>query len=322
LAANLPPVKHFHIVFTIPQCLHKLFYLNQGEAYDLLFKAAGQALMKCAANPQLMGAQAGAVCVLHTWGQTLVYHPHIHMIVPSGGLSEDEMEWIPSHKKFFLPVKILSNVFRGLLCRFLEQAVSTKAIKMPDDISGFKLVKSQCYAINWVVYCQKPFVVRKHYSVPWELYPRVVFPTTESSFENGKVTFMYKDYKTGKPRRSISLDADVFIRVLCNMFFLAGSTKSGTLAFLPMQHSNELALCIHLIARRHASQFGKDLRPWKYGKRLLARISSGVLNATMEDDFNAFLKIVWEQDNLTHKAFTGISNLKKGRVNPAWDWYA
>jgi len=98
LAANLPPVKHFHVVFTIPDCLNAIFYPNQGKAYCLLFKAAGQALMQCAANPKLIGAQAGAVGVLYTWGQTLVYHPHIHMIVPVGGLSEDQMEWI-SHLK-------------------------------------------------------------------------------------------------------------------------------------------------------------------------------------------------------------------------------
>ena len=84
LSANLPPVKHFHVVFTVPDCLNAMFYLNQGKAYDLLFKAAGQALMRCAANPNLRGAQAGAVGVLHTWGRTLVYHPHIHMIVVSG----------------------------------------------------------------------------------------------------------------------------------------------------------------------------------------------------------------------------------------------
>ncbi|MFA5514425.1 MAG: transposase zinc-binding domain-containing protein [Sphaerochaetaceae bacterium] len=95
LAANLPPVKHFHMVFTIPSILHHLFYLNQGKAYSLLFKAAGKALMQCAANPDFLGAQAGAVAILHTWGQTLTYHPHIHMIVPAGGLSEDLSEWIP-----------------------------------------------------------------------------------------------------------------------------------------------------------------------------------------------------------------------------------
>lgn len=214
LAANLPPVKHFHIVFTIPQCLHKLFFLNQGKTYNLLFRAAGQALMKCAADPKLMGVQAGAVCVLHTWGQTLVYHPHIHMIVPAGGLSEDQMEWIPSHKKFFLPVKILSNVFRGLLCQILEQAVTAGDINLPDGTPDFGLLKDQCYLKNWVVYCQKPFA-GPHSIIQYlgNYTHRVAISNQRiQSFENGKVTFGYKDYKSGAKQKSITLEADEFIR--------------------------------------------------------------------------------------------------------------
>jgi hypothetical protein len=214
LAANLPPVKHFHIVFTIPQCLHKLFFLNQGKTYNLLFRAAGQALMKCAADPKLMGVQAGAVCVLHTWGQTLVYHPHIHMIVPAGGLSEDQMEWIPSHKKFFLPVKILSNVFRGLLCQILEQAVTAGDINLPDGTPDFGLLKDQCYLKNWVVYCQKPFAGPQNIIQYLGNYTHRVAISNQriQSFENGKVTFGYKDYKSGAKQKSITLEADEFIR--------------------------------------------------------------------------------------------------------------
>lgn len=93
--------------------------------------------MQCAANPGFLGAQAGAVAILHTWGQTLVYHPHIHMIVPSGVLSEDMMEWFGSGKKFFIPVKALSSVFRGILCRLLEQAVAAGDVRLPGRECGF-----------------------------------------------------------------------------------------------------------------------------------------------------------------------------------------
>lgn len=89
LAANLPPTRYFHIVFTVPPCLYPVFYANQRLAYGALFKAAGEALGRCAANIHFLGARYGAVAVLHTWGQTLTYHPHLHMIVPAGGLSED-----------------------------------------------------------------------------------------------------------------------------------------------------------------------------------------------------------------------------------------
>lgn len=89
LAGNLPPTRHFHLVFTIPHCLNSLFYINQNKAYKLLFKAAGESLLKVASNPDFIGVQAGGVGILHTWSQTLTYHPHIHMIVPAGGLSDD-----------------------------------------------------------------------------------------------------------------------------------------------------------------------------------------------------------------------------------------
>jgi hypothetical protein len=89
---RLPVDRNFHVVFTIPACLHQLFLLNQASAYDLLFKAAGKALKQCAQNPDFLGAQPGAVAILHTWRQNLPYHPHIHMIVPTGGLSEDQID--------------------------------------------------------------------------------------------------------------------------------------------------------------------------------------------------------------------------------------
>lgn len=121
LKGNLPVCRYFHIVFTIPSVLHKLFYLNQRICYDLLFRSAAQTLDKVARNPQFLGAQTGAVAVLHSWGQALTYHPHIHMIVPAGGLSADGVEWIRSKNQFFVPVKALSKVFRGVLWTLLEK---------------------------------------------------------------------------------------------------------------------------------------------------------------------------------------------------------
>ena len=209
LAANLPPVKHFHVVFTIPTCLHKLFYLNQSKAYSLLFKAAGKALMQCAANPDFLGAQAGAVAILHTWGQTLVYHPHIHMIVPAGGLSGDLTEWIPSGKKFFLPVKALSAVFRGILCRMLEQAVHSGEIKLPDEIKSFKKIKDDCYLKQWVVYCEKPFSGTDRLIRYLGNYTHRVAISNHRliSQQDGKVTFSFKDYAQAAEVKVITVDA-------------------------------------------------------------------------------------------------------------------
>lgn len=213
LKANLIPVPHFHIVFTIPQCLHKTFYINQSVAYGLMFKAAGEALKICAANPKFLGAQTGAVAVLHTWGQTLTYHPHIHMIVPAGGLSEDGMEWVPSGKKFFLPVKVLSGLFRGILCRLIGQAVAKNTIKLPDDIHGFEQLKKFVYAKKWVVYAKNPFAGPERVIEYLGNYTHRVAISNHRIIaeQGGKVTFRYKDYRAGQVSRCITLEADEFI---------------------------------------------------------------------------------------------------------------
>ena len=213
LKANLIPVPHFHIVFTIPKCLHKTFYINQRLAYGLLFKAAGKALRGCASNPKFLGAQTGAVAVLHTWGQTLTYHPHIHMIVPAGGLSEDGMEWVASGKKFFLPVKVLSAMFRGILCRLIGQAIAKNTIKLPDDINSFEQLKNLMYSKKWVVYAKKPFAGPEPIIEYLGNYTHRVAISNHRLIKekDGKVTFRYKDYRTGNLNRCITLDSDEFI---------------------------------------------------------------------------------------------------------------
>jgi len=199
LAANLPPVKHFHLVFTIPPALSRLFYLNQRTAYGLLFKAAGESVSKCALNPNFLGGQMGAVAILHTWTQTLVYHPHIHMIVPAGGLSQDGMEWVGLNTKFFLPVKMLSRVFRGMLVRLMEKAVRQGLLKLPDEHPDFASIKSKCYERNWVVYCQRPFANHQRLLEYLGSYThRVAISNNRiKALDEGKVRFAYK----GQPQR-------------------------------------------------------------------------------------------------------------------------
>ena len=252
LAANLPPVKHFHVVFTIPKCLHQLFYLNQDKAYALLFKAAGKALMQCAMNPAFLGAQAGAVAILHTWGQTLVYHPHIHMIVPAGGLSEDQMEWIPSGRKFFLPVKALSLVFRGILCRLIEHGIANNQIRLPDAIADFKLLKGQCYSKNWVVYCEKPFVGPESLIQYLGNYTHRIAISNHrlQRCENEKVSFFYKDYKAAGMRKTITLSVNEFIRRFMQHVLPGGFYKIRYFGFMAMCNMKEkLARCFELIDR-------------------------------------------------------------------------
>lgn len=250
LASHLPPVKHFHLVFTIPACLHKLFYINQAECYSLLFKASGKALMQTAANPKFLGIQAGAVAILHTWGQTLTYHPHIHMIVPAGGLSEDLMEWVHSGNKFFLPVKVLSRVFRSILCQYLEEATDKQLIKLPDNHSGFAEIKSKCFKKNWVVYCEKPFSNNQDLIRYLGNYTHRVAISNHRLlyFDDKKVEFTYKDYGSGGVQKTMSLDAHEFIRRFLRHILPSGFCKIRYFGFMALCNRNDkLQTCFNLI---------------------------------------------------------------------------
>lgn len=252
LAGTLPAVKHFHVVFTIPQTLNSLFYLNQDKAYSLLFKAAGKALMQLTANPQFMGAQAGAVAILHTWGQNLSYHPHIHAIVPAGGLSDDHMEWIPSGKKFLVPVKILSRVFRGILCYLLRDAVFNEEILLPDEIGSFDEIKARCYKKDWVVYCEKSFANTNsliHYLGNYT--HRVAISNNRIiAHTNGSVVFSVKDYKAAGIRKILSLDAHEFIRRFLQHVLPSGFYKIRYWGFMAMCNmKSKLKQCYDLIQK-------------------------------------------------------------------------
>ena len=250
LKANLVPVRYFHIVFTIPNCLHKTFYINQSVAYSLMFRAAGEALRICAANPKYLGAQTGAVAVLHTWGQTLTYHPHIHMIVPAGGLSEDGMEWIPSGRKFFLPVKVLSQLFRGLLCRLVRESVSNNKIRLPDDLNSFDQLKNLMYAKPWVVYAKNPFAGPERVVEYLGNYTHRVAISNHRIIEeiDGKVTFRYKDYRTGKTNNQMTLDAEEFIKRFLRHVLPCGFYKIRYFGLLARCNAkSKLQTCFDLI---------------------------------------------------------------------------
>jgi hypothetical protein len=250
LASHLPSVKHFHLVFTIPACLHKLFYINQTECYNLMFKASGKALLQTAANPRFLGAQAGAVAVLHTWGQTLTYHPHIHMIVPAGGLSADWMEWVHSGNKFFLPVKVLSRVFRSILCKYLEEAIGNQKIKLPESEPDFGKTLSKCFKKNWVVYCEKPFSDNQNLIGYLGNYTHRVAISNHRllSCDENKVSFSYKDYSVGGLQKTMSLDSHEFIRRFLRHVLPSGFCKIRYFGFMALcNRSDQLQACYSLI---------------------------------------------------------------------------
>lgn len=250
LAANLPAVRYFHLVFTIPSCLHALFYSHQRLAYSLLFTAAGRALQQCSQNTAYLGAQTGAVAMLHTWGQTLVYHPHIHMMVPAGGLTEDRGEWIPSAKNFLVPVKVLSAVFRRVLWASLEGALVDGRLALAPDGKDFKTLKDLCYKTPWVVYCQKPFSCADKLIRYLGNYTHRVAICNHRiiSHENAKVRFYYKDYKSNGANRVLTVDAHEFIRRFLQHILPTGFSKIRYFGFLALSTMKaNLARCYELV---------------------------------------------------------------------------
>ena len=250
LSGNLPPVKYFHLVFTIPESLNKLFYLNQREAYSILFKAAGKAISQCGKNTKYLGANTGAIGMLHTWGQTLTYHPHVHMIVPAGGLSEDSTEWIPSHEKFFLPVKVLSAVFRGIMVEMLQKSYAKEKLKLPDDVTDFEQIKTLCYKKKWVVYSEKPFSSPQNLINYLGNYTHRVAISNHRLIkqEDGKVSFSYKDYKNGGTRKVMTLDENEFIRRFMQHILPSGFSKIRYFGFLSLRLLQEnIEQCIGLL---------------------------------------------------------------------------
>jgi hypothetical protein len=213
LKAKLLPCKYFHLVFTVPESLNKLFYLNQQECYSLLFKVAWSALSDLCNNPKFLGAQTGAVAVLHTWSSTMVYHPHVHMLVPAGGLTEDSMEWIKASDNFLVPVKVLSKIYRARFCDKLKSMIANNALVLPTDTS-FNKLKEKIYKKQWVVYAKKTGkTVDNALKYLAQYTNRVAIGNDRIiKIENNKVTFRYKDSKTGRYNRKMILTINEFIR--------------------------------------------------------------------------------------------------------------
>ena len=232
--------RYFHIVFSIPHLLNPLFYINQQQCYKLLFDAASQALRNAARNPGFLGAETGAVAVLHTWEQALSYHPHIHMLVPAGGLSEDGMEWVSAPKKFFVPVKALSKMFRGILVRLLKQLMDENKLKLPGGFSCFTLFKQKLYEKNWNVYSKKALGGITGVLCYLGRYShRVAISNSRLvSIDNNKVTFRYKNYRKRARQETITISCTEFARRFLMHILPAGFYKIRYYGLLASANSN------------------------------------------------------------------------------------
>jgi len=213
------PVKYFHIVFTLPDNLNPLIYVNKKRLYNLLFEKVKETLTEAAENPKNLGAKTGFTAILHTWGQTLAYHPHIHCVVPSGGINPEQNKWISSRKNFFISVKKLSKLFQGKFLYSLKKLYKENALefhgeaKKIEKTEDFQKLINQLYKKKWVVYAKKPFVGPKQvFKYLAKYIHRVAISSRRIiSYSENVVKFSYKDYRDNKTKE-MKLDEKEFVR--------------------------------------------------------------------------------------------------------------
>ena len=209
-----------HLVFTVPEPLARLALANKRVVYDLLFRATAATLLQVAANPKRLGAMIGGLMVLHTWGQRLQHHPHVHCVVPAGGLSPDDARWIHARRTFFLPVKVLRQIFRGKLVAGLRKAAREGRLSFPGALqalkpdSAFRVWLRSLHRQSWVVYAKPPFGSPAHVLHYLARYTHRVAISNHRivAVTDDTVSFRWKDYRHGSQMRTLTLDVDEFLR--------------------------------------------------------------------------------------------------------------
>src|SRR5580698_4326131 len=201
--AELLPVEYFHVVFTVPEEIARIAFYNPEVVYGILFRTAAETLLTIARDPQHLGAEIGFFAVLHTWGQNLLHHPHLHCVVPGGGLSPDGESWISCRPGFFLPVRVLSRLFRRLFLEALEKAFRKRKLRFFGELGYLKeLAVFQRYLApvreaEWVVYAKPPFGGPQQVLAYLGRYTHRTAISNRRilSMENSRVAFQWKDYR-------------------------------------------------------------------------------------------------------------------------------
>ena len=217
---ELLPVGYVHIVFTMPEPLARLALANKRVVYDLLFHAAAATLLQVAANPRRLGAAIGGLMVLHTWGQRLQHHPHVHCVVPMGGLAPDGTRWIHARPRFFLPIPVLRKLFRGKLVAGVRDAFRDGRLDFPGTLeplkpdAAFRTFLRSLYRQTWVVYAKPPFGSPTHVLQYLARYTHRVAISNHRLVDvtDDAVSFQWKDYRHGSQRRTLTLDVAEFLR--------------------------------------------------------------------------------------------------------------
>jgi hypothetical protein len=255
--AELLPVPYFHVVFTLPAQLAGIAFQNKAVVYDILMRTAAETLRTIAADPKHLGAEIGLIAVLHTWGQNLHHHPHVHCIVPGGGPSPDATRWMACRPGFFLPVKVLSKLFRHLFLKQLDSAFKAgrllffNALTMRADPRNFARLLAGLRRIDWVVYAKRPFGGPEQVLAYLGRYThRVAIANSRLiNIEDGHVSFRWRDYRQNATNKVMTLTAEEFIRRFLLHTLPDGFQRIRHYGFLANGHrADKLDLCRRLLA--------------------------------------------------------------------------
>ena len=254
--AELLPTGYFHLVFTLPEPIATLAFYNKDAVYDLLFRSTAESLLTLARDPKRLAVETGFFAVLHTWGQNLHFHPHLHCVIPGGGLSADHDRWIQGRRRFFLPVKVLSNLFRRLMLEALKKVHAAGQLQFfgdleplhdPQQFARYLAPLGKC---KWVVYAKAPFGGPQHVLEYLGRYTHRVAISNRRllALNDGQVSFAWKDYRDGQ-QKVMTVPAGEFIRRFLQHALPSGFQRIRYYGFLANCHRAEkLALCRRLLA--------------------------------------------------------------------------
>jgi hypothetical protein len=252
---ELLETSYFHVVFTLPHQLNALAEQNPRVLYEFLFAASATTLLEVAADPRHLGAQIGFCSILHTWGQNLRHHPHVHCVIPAGGLASDHSRWIRPRYRFFLPVKLLSRVFRGKFLTRLKRAYRSQRLHFSGDLrqlapeKRFTAFLRSLFRQDWVVYAKPGFGGPAQVLRYLGRYTHRVAISNHRllAFDGEKVTFRWKDYAHGNQQRKMTLSAAEFLRRFLTHVLPRGFVRLRHFGFLAnSQRARLLPLCQRL----------------------------------------------------------------------------
>src|SRR5664279_5699485 len=255
--AELLPTEYFHVVFTLPEPIADIAFYNQETVYEMLFRITAQTLLTIARDPQRLGVELGFFGVLHTWGQNLHFHPHLHCVVPGGGLSADAERWIAARRRFLLPVRVLSRRFRRLFLEALEKAHAAGKLRFFGHLQSLR--DPQAFANylaplrkrEWVVYAKAPFGGPQHVLEYLGRYTHRVAISNRRllAWENDEVSFAWKDYRDAGKSKVMTIPAGEFIRRFLQHVLPPGLQRIRYYGFLANCHRKaKLDLCRQLLA--------------------------------------------------------------------------